>query len=49
MEDSMSATDWMVIVAGLGLIGWVNWYFFVAAGRRADRRERKEHDRASRS
>jgi len=20
----------MVIVAGLGLIGWVNWYFFVA-------------------
>lgn len=26
----MSATDWMVIVAGLGLIGWVNWYFFVA-------------------
>ena len=26
----MSATDWMVVVAGLGLIGWVNWYFFVA-------------------
>jgi len=26
----MSATDWMVIVAGLGLIGWVNWYFFIA-------------------
>jgi plastocyanin domain-containing protein len=29
----MSATDWMVIVAGLGAIGWVNWYFFVAARR----------------
>jgi plastocyanin domain-containing protein len=26
----MSATDWMVIVAGLGAIGWVNWYFFIA-------------------
>ena len=26
----MSATDWIVVVAGLGLIGWVNWYFFVA-------------------
>ena len=29
----MSATDWMVIVAGLGAIGWVNWYFFVAPRR----------------
>jgi plastocyanin domain-containing protein len=26
----MSATDWMVVVAGLGVIAWVNWYFFVA-------------------
>ena len=31
----MSATDWMVVVAGLGLIGWVNWYFFVAPGHAA--------------
>lgn len=31
----MSATDWMVIVAGLGAIGWVNWYFFVAPRRAA--------------
>ena len=23
-------TDWLVIVAGLAAIGWVNWYFFVA-------------------
>ena len=27
----MSATDWLVIVAGLAAIGWVNWYFFLAA------------------
>ena len=26
----MSATDWLVIVAGLAAIGWVNWYFFFA-------------------
>jgi plastocyanin domain-containing protein len=29
----MSVTDWMVIVAGLAAIGWVNWYFFVAPRR----------------
>jgi plastocyanin domain-containing protein len=29
----MSATDWLVVIAGLGLIGWVNWYFFVAPRR----------------
>jgi plastocyanin domain-containing protein len=29
----MSATDWIVVVGGLGLIGWVNWYFFVAPRR----------------
>lgn len=23
-------SDWLVIVAGLAAIGWVNWYFFVA-------------------
>jgi plastocyanin domain-containing protein len=26
----LHATDWLVIVAGLAAIGWVNWYFFVA-------------------
>lgn len=26
----MSGTDWLVVVAGLAAIGWVNWYFFVA-------------------
>ena len=45
----MSATDWMVIVAGLGLIGWVNWYFFVAGDRRADGRGGGQRDRATRS
>ena len=27
----MSVTDWLVIVAALAAIGWVNWYFFVAS------------------
>jgi plastocyanin domain-containing protein len=26
----MQTTDWIVIVAGLGAIAWVNWYFFLA-------------------
>lgn len=26
----MTGIDWMVIVAGLGAITWVNWYFFLA-------------------
>ena len=30
----MSGTDWLVVVAGLAAIGWVNWYFFLA-GRHA--------------
>jgi plastocyanin domain-containing protein len=29
----MTATDWIVVVAGIGAIGWVNWYFFVAPRR----------------
>ena len=35
----MSGTDWLVVVAGLAAIGWVNWYFFVAP-RRAEGRRR---------
>ena len=27
----MSGTSWLVIVAGIAAIGWVNWYFFVAS------------------
>lgn len=26
----MSAADWMVVVAGLAAIAWINWYFFLA-------------------
>jgi plastocyanin domain-containing protein len=27
---TIEGTDWIVILAGLGAIAWVNWYFFVA-------------------
>jgi plastocyanin domain-containing protein len=26
----MSTTDWLVLVAGIGAIAWVNWYFLFA-------------------
>jgi plastocyanin domain-containing protein len=26
----IAGTDWLVIVAGLAAIAWVNWYFFIA-------------------
>lgn len=26
----ISGTDWLVILAGISAIAWVNWYFFVA-------------------
>jgi plastocyanin domain-containing protein len=26
----MSAMDWIVILAGIAAIAWVNWYFFLA-------------------
>jgi len=26
----MTATDWIVVVAGIAAIAWVNWYFFLA-------------------
>ena len=26
----MNPTDWIVVVAGIAAITWVNWYFFVA-------------------
>ena len=34
---TIGGTDWLVILAGLAAIAWVNWYFFVA-GRARDRR-----------
>src|SRR6185295_5789 len=30
LGGSMFGTAWLVIVAGLAAIGWVNWYFFFA-------------------
>jgi plastocyanin domain-containing protein len=27
---TIAGSDWLVIVAGLAAIAWVNWYFFVA-------------------
>ena len=27
----MLGMDWLVVVAGIAAIGWVNWYFFVAS------------------
>ena len=26
----MSGTEWMVVIAGIAAITWVNWYFFLA-------------------
>jgi hypothetical protein len=33
----MSGTEWMVVIAGIAAIVWVNWYFFLAerGGKRA--------------
>jgi plastocyanin domain-containing protein len=25
----MTVTDWTVVAAGVALIGWINWYFFL--------------------
>jgi plastocyanin domain-containing protein len=30
---SLTAIDWVVLLAGLGSIAWVNWYFLLAGGR----------------
>jgi hypothetical protein len=40
----MHADDIVVVIAAIAAIGWVNWYFFVAADRRppADGREREQ-------
>jgi plastocyanin domain-containing protein len=29
MERFMTVTDWLVITAGLAVVLWVNWYFFL--------------------
>jgi hypothetical protein len=45
----MHADDIVVVIAAIAAIGWVNWYFFVAANRRADERERGQRGRSTRS
>ena len=30
----MTGTDWLVVAGGVALIGWINWYFFLAQGAR---------------
>ena len=31
----MSGIEWLVVLSGIGAIGWVNWYFFFAERRQA--------------
>ena len=31
-ERAMSGSEWIVVVAGLAAIAWVNWYFFLSHG-----------------
>jgi hypothetical protein len=31
----MTPLDWVVVVAGIAAIAWVNWYFFLAERRSA--------------
>ena len=45
----MHTDDIVVVVAAVVAIAWVNWYFFIAAERRADGRESRQHDRTTRS
>jgi len=26
----VNGAEWAVVIVGLGLIGWINWYFFLA-------------------
>ena len=42
----MTTADWIVVAAGIGAIGWGNWYFFVAP-RRAEARVASAADGAA--
>jgi hypothetical protein len=35
----MTPIEWVVVVAGIAAIAWVNWYFFLAERRAAPARE----------
>jgi hypothetical protein len=30
---TLQPLDWIVILAGVAAVAWVNWYFFIAPGR----------------
>lgn len=36
----MTVSQWVVLAAGVAMIGWINWYFFLAE--RARRRREGE-------
>ena len=45
----MHVDDIVVVLAAIAAIAWVNWYFFVAADRRASGRGNGQHDDATRT
>jgi hypothetical protein len=32
----MSPIEWLVILGGVAIIAWINWYFFLASNRVAE-------------
>ena len=45
----MRADEIVVVIAAIAAIGWVNWYFFVAAGARADESGKRHSERSTRA
>jgi hypothetical protein len=45
----MHTDEVVVVIAAVVAIAWVNWYFFVAARRPADRPGRRQRDGAART
>jgi hypothetical protein len=43
----MTSTEWIVLLAGLAAIAWVNWYFFVAGREPSQLRRRLNDQRLS--
>ena len=37
---TITGSEWLVILAGIAAIAWVNWYFFLAGRANDDRRDR---------
>jgi hypothetical protein len=40
----IGGTDWLVILAGVAAIAWVNWYFFIAGRTPAPRAASEDDD-----